>query len=112
MLDGQFLEPGRLHRGWRPHHQILGLLVHGKADDLADIGLVGKQHDNAIDTRRRAALTAARDADRGRDVLAEWEERLAFEQKYLGEWDETAMRTMSIVTLFRRLDTPSRLVAA
>jgi len=49
--------------------------------------------------------------DRERDCLAEWEERLAFEQKYRGEKDETAMRTLHIVTLFQRLDAPSQLVA-
>ncbi len=75
--------------------------------------LTGLLNRRAIEAEMEHALFAARRYDeRGRDVLAEWEERLAFEQKYLGEWDETAMRTMSIVTLFQRLDTPSRLVAA
>ena len=49
--------------------------------------------------------------DRGRDFLAEWEDRLAFEQKYRGEKDETALRALHIVSLFRRLDAPSQLVA-
>ena len=62
--------------------------------------------------RTIGALTDCRAApDQGRDCLAEWEERLAFEQKYRGERDETAMRTLHIVTLFQRLDTPSRMVA-
>ncbi|MDP6884330.1 MAG: hypothetical protein QF830_09345, partial [Rhodospirillales bacterium] len=62
--------------------------------------------------RTIGALTGRRAApDKGRDCLAEWEERLAFEQKYRGEKDETAMRTLHIVTLFQRLDAPSRMVA-
>ena len=62
--------------------------------------------------RTIGALTGDEAApDRGRDFLAEWEERLAFEQKYRGERDETAMRTLRVVTLFRRLDAPSQLVA-
>ena len=62
--------------------------------------------------RTIGALTGHRAApDRGRDFLAEWEERLAFEQKYRGERDEAAMRTLCIITLFRRFDEPSRLAA-
>jgi hypothetical protein len=62
--------------------------------------------------RTVGALTGLEAApDRGRDFLAEWEERLAFEQKYRGEKDQAAMRALRIVTLFRSLEVPSRLVA-
>ena len=40
----------------RVHHQILGLLVHREEHDLADVGLVGEQHDDPVDARRRAAV--------------------------------------------------------
>src|SRR5690606_4938199 len=35
----------------RAHHQVLGLLVHREDHDLADVGLVGQQHDNPVDAR-------------------------------------------------------------
>ena len=39
-----------------PHQQVLGLLVHREGDDLADVRLVGEQHDDAVDAGRRAAV--------------------------------------------------------
>ena len=35
----------------RVHHQILGALVHREEHDLADVGLAGEQHDDAVDAR-------------------------------------------------------------
>ena len=52
----QFLQPFRLDLRRRPHQQVLGLLVHRKRDDLADVGLVGEQHDDAVDAGRRSAV--------------------------------------------------------
>ena len=43
-----------LGRHWsrRAHHQVFGLLVHREDHDLADVGLVGQQHDDAVHPRR------------------------------------------------------------
>ena len=45
---------------WEAHsgrlQQILGLLIHGESDHLADVGLVGEQHHDAVDTWRRATV--------------------------------------------------------
>jgi len=54
--DVQLLQPGRLHRSGGAHHQVFGLLVHGEEDDFADVGLVGQQHDDAVDAWRGAAV--------------------------------------------------------
>ena len=40
----------------RPHHQVLGLLVHREQRDLADIGFIGQQHDDAINARGQPAM--------------------------------------------------------
>ena len=35
------------NRGGGVHHQVLGVLVHGEGDDLADGFLAGQHHDQA-----------------------------------------------------------------
>src|ERR1041385_1463822 len=47
--------PG-VHLARRLHQEVLGLLVHGERDDLADVPLLGEQHDDAVDARRRATV--------------------------------------------------------
>lgn len=81
--------------------------------DWEEYAMLAFQPELHPDFNRTIGALTGHDAapDRGRDFLAEWEDRLAFEQKYRGEKDETALRTLHIVTLFRRLDAPSRLVA-
>jgi hypothetical protein len=52
----QFLEAlGRYRRG-RLHQKVLSLLIHREGYDLAQVRLVGQQHDDTINTRRRAAV--------------------------------------------------------
>ena len=52
----EFAVTFRRNLGRRLHEQVFGALVHREGDDFANIGLVGKQHDNSIDTRRRPAM--------------------------------------------------------
>src|SRR3546814_4011125 len=54
--DAEFLELLVAHRRRRVRHQILGLLVHREDDDFADVRLVGEQHHDAVDARRRTAV--------------------------------------------------------
>ena len=49
----QFSQPLGLDFGRRVHEQVLSLLIHGKGYDFADIGLVGKKHDDTVHARRR-----------------------------------------------------------
>ena len=49
---------GTLRR--RAHHQVLGALVLGERDDLADAVLVGEHADHAVDARARCRRAAAR----------------------------------------------------
>src|SRR4029079_9508067 len=55
-LDVQLAQPRGWHLAGRLHQQILGLLVHRDRDDLADVGLAGQHHHDAIDTGRRAPV--------------------------------------------------------
>ena len=54
----------RRDRRRRLHHQILGLLIERKGDDLADVRRVGQQHDDAVDARGRAAMRRRAEAER------------------------------------------------
>ena len=38
------------------HHEVLRLLVHGEGHDLADVRLIGDEHDHAVHARRDAAV--------------------------------------------------------
>ena len=62
--DMELLEPPVRHRRGRLHHQILGLLVHREQGDLADIGLIGQQHHDAVDAGRRAAVRRRAELER------------------------------------------------
>ena len=53
MKFAQLLRRG-LGRG--SHQQVFGLLVHREEHDLADVGLVAEQHDDAVHARRNAAM--------------------------------------------------------
>src|ERR1700738_862587 len=52
----QFAQLLRRQLGRRIHHQVDRLLIHREGDDLADVGLVGQQHDDTIDAGRGAAV--------------------------------------------------------
>ena len=52
----QLAQSLRRRRRRRLHHQVLGALVQREGDDLADVRLVGQQHDDAVDARGRAAM--------------------------------------------------------
>ena len=58
--DVQLPQPLAGRPAGRLHQQVLGLLVHREGDDLADVRLVGEEHDDAVDARRRARRAAAR----------------------------------------------------
>jgi hypothetical protein len=61
--------------------------------------------------RTIGALTGEKAApDRPRDFIAEWEERLAFEQRN-GDDPDRLQQTFRIVTLFRKIESPTDFLA-
>src|SRR5262245_11857393 len=52
----QLPQPARVDGRRRLHQEVLRLLVQGKGDDLANVALVGEEHDDAIDARGGAPV--------------------------------------------------------
>ena len=61
-MESSFSRAGGIG-GRGAHHQVLALLVEREGDDFADIGLVGQQHDDAVDAGRRAAMRRGAEAE-------------------------------------------------
>src|SRR5450755_461426 len=56
------------HPRWRAHHEVLGALVLGERDHLADAVLVGEHADDAVDTGRDPTVRRCAVLERPQDV--------------------------------------------